>query len=269
MDEKGKRIKNWVLKNGYPFEMKVANLFQKNDFKITQSIYYKDVDTNKNREVDIIAYYNKIVNNVSFSFSFVIECKKSTDKPWLVFKNDKLINPKLNRFKPFATNNASLLFDNIDLVNDRDFYKIFPNINKAGYNVVIAFKESKDVAYSSSNSLLKACNYIKEKFNHSLLKQCNFYIPLIIIEGELYDAYLDSKEEIIFDLVDSSTIMNTKIFNEEDSTIINIASSKNLDSHIKDLKENMDLFFKKFEKEIKDISKSNPISNNAANSFKF
>ena len=258
MDEKEKRIKNWIFKNGYPFEMKVASLFQKKDFKITQSILYKDSDTNKYRELDIIAYYGKLVNGVSFNFSFVIECKKSTDKPWLVFKNDKLINSKLDRFKPIATKNAEILFKNSKVNNNNQFNNLFPNINNAGYNVVIAFRDNKDVAYSSSLSLLKACNYIRDKFNTSNLRQCNFYIPLIVIEGELYDARLSPEEEIDFELVKSSTFMNTKIFNDEDSTTITIASSNKLNFFIDNLKNSIDLFFELYKKEIEEVSLANP-----------
>jgi hypothetical protein len=258
MNEKELSLKKWILKNGYPFEMKVANLFQKKGFKITQSILYKDVDTNKYRELDIIAYYGKVINGVSFNFSFVIECKKSTDKPWLVFKNDKLINSKLDRFKPFATRNAEILFNTTNVNENSQFNNIFPDIHNAGYNVVIAYRDTKDFAYNSSLSLLKACSYIKDKFNNSNLKQSNFYIPLIVIEGELYDAKLNKEDEIDFELVDSSTFMNTKIFNEEDSTTITIASSKKLNNYIDYLKLSIDLFFKEFNDEIEKVSKSNP-----------
>ena len=258
MNEKEKSLKKWILKNGYPFEMKVANLFQKKGFKITQSILYNDIETNKYREIDIISYYGKVINGVSFNFSFVIECKKSTDKPWLVFKNDKLINSKLDRFRPFATRSAEILFNKTNVDENQQFNNMFPDINNAGYNVVIAYRDGKDVAYNSSLSLLKACSYIKDKFNDSLLKQCNFYIPLIVIEGELYDARLNVEEEIDFELVDSSTFMNTKIFNEEDSTTITIASSKNLNYFIDALKHSIDMFFEEYSKEIEEVSKSNP-----------
>ena len=165
MNEKEKSLKNWILKNGYPFEMKVANLFQKKGFKITQSIFYKDIDTNKYRELDILAHYGKLINDVSFNFCFVIECKKSIEKPWIVLKNDKLINSKLERFKPFATRNAKILYDK-SRVNEGDkFNNIFPDLSEAGYNAIIAYKDIKDTAYDSSLSLLKACKQIKDKFN--------------------------------------------------------------------------------------------------------
>ena len=66
MEEKEKRIKNWVLKNGYPFEMKVANLFQKKGFKITQSIHYKDFDTKKYRELALKYHPDKGNNNIEY-----------------------------------------------------------------------------------------------------------------------------------------------------------------------------------------------------------
>lgn len=269
MDEKKNSLKKWIFKNGYPFEMKVASLFQEKGFNLTQSILYKDNDLNKYRELDIIAYYGKLVNGVSFNFSFVIECKKSIDKPWLVFKNDNLINSKLNRFKPFATKNAELLIDNIGKSKDYELNYLFPETNNSGYNVVIAYKDKSDLAYSSSLSLLKACGYIRDKFNKSKLKQCNFYNPLIIIEGDLYDVRFNGSEEVDFDLVDSSSFMNTKILNDEDSSVITIASSKKLDKFIDELKKNIDFFFQKNEKDIEEISLSNPTSNSNVNKFKF
>ena len=81
---------------------------------------------------------------------------------------------------------------------------------------------------------------------------------MIVIERELYDARLNTQEEIDFELVNSSTFMNTKIFNEEDSTTITIASSENLVHFIDDLKQSIKLFFEEFSKEIEDVFKSNP-----------
>jgi hypothetical protein len=266
MDEKEKRIRNWILKNGYPFEMQIARLFQKNGFKISQSVLYRDIDTNKYREIDILAYHNKVVNGVSFSFSFVIECKKSNDKPWIVFKNTDLINNKLNRFKAFATNNAHLLIHKTKA--NKTLKNVFPSLEDAGYNIVIAFKESKDLAYSSTTSLIKACKYIVNKFNKSELKQCNIYIPVIAIEGNLYDAYLDIDGEISFKEVEKSSIMNTKVFDEEEfSNLIRIVSSSNIEKYITLLKTEINEFFKNYDFVLKEISKSNPTNNDYINSI--
>lgn len=99
MNELDKKVEKWILKNGYPFEMKVAQAFKSEGFHVSQSILYKDNDLNKYREIDIIAHTNKLVNGVWINLTYVVECKKSTDKPWVVFKNKDLFNLQSNRYK--------------------------------------------------------------------------------------------------------------------------------------------------------------------------
>lgn len=259
MNELEKKVKTWILKNGYPFEMKVANLFKKSKFKVSQSVLYKDIDTNKLRELDIISYSNIEINNVWFNFTFVVECKKSTDKPWVVFKNDNLNNPQLERYKPFATRNGEILINKAKVLKNKNFELLFPNLHKSGFNLVTSLKESKDLAYSSTTSLLKACKYLTEKFNDSnSVRACNIYIPLIVIEGILFESFLDIKDELILKEVDYSSILNTKVFSEGNSNVITIVSSKNLEEYIEKIKETTILFFKTYEKEIEEVSISNP-----------
>tara|TARA_R110002049_G_scaffold63_6_gene384 strand:+ start:13108 stop:13914 length:807 start_codon:yes stop_codon:yes gene_type:complete len=259
MNELENKVKKWILKNGYPFEMKVANLFKKSNFKVSQSVLYKDEDTGKLRELDVISYSNVEVNKVWFNFTFVIECKKSTDKPWVVFKNDNLHNQQLERYKPFATRNAEILFKKTNALKNNKFELLFPNLLNSGFNLVTSLKESKDLAYSSTTSLLKACKYLTEKFNESTsVRACNIYIPLIIIEGILYESFLDIENELKLIEVDNSSILNTKVFSEGNSNVITIVSSKNLENFIEKIKERTVLFFKTYEKEIEEVSISNP-----------
>lgn len=260
MDEKEKNIKKWILKNGYPFEMKVANLFKKHGFNVSQSILYKDNDTNKYREVDIIVHTNREVNGVWFNLTYVIECKKTTDKPWIVFKNKDLFNLQSNRYKNFGSRNAEILFSKIKqkTESNKNLEFIFPSIIDSGYNIVTAFKDSKDLAYSATNGLLSACEYLVNRSNHSALQFCNMYIPIIAIEGELYESYLNTDGDLTIDNVDNSTIVNTKSFDDNNSSVITITTSNGLDNFINKLKQNNEFFFNSFEGEMKEVSLSNP-----------
>ncbi|WP_343329762.1 hypothetical protein [Polaribacter staleyi] len=260
MNDLENKVKKWILKNGYPFEMKVANFFKKADFKVSQSVLYRDEDSSKLRELDIISYSNTVINNVWFNFTFVVECKKSTDKPWVVFKNDNLHNPQLERYKPFTTRNAEILLNKTKVLKENKFELLFPNLFEAGFNLVTSLGQTKDLAYSSTTSLLKACKYLTEKFNESKSRSCNIYIPLIIIEGILYESFLDKKDDLELIEVDYSSILNTKVFSEGDSNIITIVSSKNLENFIDRVKEDTLLFFKTYKKEIEEVSLSNPTS---------
>ncbi len=259
MNELDKKVKNWILKNGYPFEMRVANLFKKSGFKVSQSILYKDEDTEKLRELDIISYFNTVVNGVWFNFTFVIECKKSTDKPWVVFKNESLHNSQLERYKPFATKNGEILIEKTEVLRNSKFQLLFPNLSDAGFNLVTALKESsKDLAYSSTTSLLKACKYLTDKFNESEVKACNIYIPLIIIEGVLYESFLDVEDELTLREVNYSSILNTKVFSEGNSNVITVISSKKIENYINKVKKTISLFFETYKKELESVSLSNP-----------
>jgi hypothetical protein len=248
MNELEKKVEKWILKNGYPFEMKVAQAFKSEGFHVSQSILYKDNDLNKYREIDIIAHTNKFVNGVWINLTYVVECKKSTDKPWVVFKNKDLFNLQSKRYKILGSKNSDKLISKIpeEKRKDENLKFIFPSISECGYNVVTAFKESKDLAYSASKSLLNACNYLVEKSNNSKLNFCNIYIPIIIIEGILYESFLKNDGTLNLSEVNYSTIANTKSFDESASSILTIASSLELNNFIKELRNNNDTFFDKF-----------------------
>jgi hypothetical protein len=49
------RIKAWLEKQGYPFEMRVAREFKRAGFMVETSTYYKDAEGSKFREIDIVA----------------------------------------------------------------------------------------------------------------------------------------------------------------------------------------------------------------------
>ncbi|MDG1041026.1 MAG: hypothetical protein P8H13_08930 [Polaribacter sp.] len=260
MDEKEKNIKKWILKNGYPFEMKVANLFKKNEFNVSQSILYKDNVTNKYREIDIIAHTSREINGVWFNLTYVIECKKTTDKPWVVFKNKDLFNLQSNRYKNFGSKNAEILFSKIKkkIQSNKNLKFIFPSIIDSGYNIVTAFKDSKDLAYSATNGLLSACEYLVKRSNDSKLQFCNMYIPIIAIEGDLYESYLNPEGELTINSVDSSAIVNTKSFDDNNSSIITITTSNRLNNFVNKLNQNNEFFFNNFVDEMKEISISKP-----------
>ena len=264
MNEKEVNIKKWVLKNGYPFEMEVARSFKNHGFNVSQSILYKDLQTKKYREIDIIAHTNQVIDNVWYNLTYVVECKKTTDKPWVVFKNKDLFNLQSERYRNYGSRNAQVLFSKIkkNLTSNNNLEFIFPLISNSGYNVVTAFNNSKDLAYSATTNLLNSCEYLVDRSNSSKLKFCNMYIPIIAIEGELYESFLNIDGEIIIDKVDNSTIVNTKSFDDNNSSLITIIASNGLNSFINKLKSNNDFFFKSFVKEMNEVSQSDPINKN-------
>jgi Holliday junction resolvase len=79
------KITAWLNEQGYPLEMRVASALQQRGYRVVQSEYFFDPESGDSREIDVVAFKQKKTNGVLFRISLLIECKRSTDKPWILF----------------------------------------------------------------------------------------------------------------------------------------------------------------------------------------
>jgi len=229
MSEIKTKIVDWIKKGGFPFEMKVAKSFIKAGFDVGQSVYYMDVESEKFRETDIIATKSKLINNVWVNIAFVIECKSTTEKPWVVLINDGL-KYYHDELPIFITKNG-LKFLNATKKNEEfksDF--LFRNTRKIGYSLITAFnKEGKEPSYEAIQSLTKACEYFVMESSNKRDYQLNIYLPIIIVEGLLFNATLSENEEIQIEQVDNSEFQITRSFHSFGDANLRIFDYSNLD----------------------------------------
>lgn len=80
-----KQITDWLNKTGFPLEMEAASAFRDAGFDVRQSATYADPQSDKGREIDVLAMDPDLIGIIDISF--VVECKSST-KPWVVFTSD-------------------------------------------------------------------------------------------------------------------------------------------------------------------------------------
>ena len=252
------KIEEWLEKSGFPLELKVAKLFSKAGFGVGQSIFYEDPITEKLRETDILAYRTESINDVWVNLTFVIECKKSLDKPWISFMNDQVMNLTKNESPILATKNGHDLLKEIIKNSNYKSPLIFPDLKKIGYSVIRAFNDGKDMAYSATQTTLSAAEFFISKSNDSDKKFMNFYLPIIVVEGELYEATLGKKENIELKEVSETKISTTKSFADNSSTFISITTMDNLDSFAHNLSKDCDEFYSKYKKELNLITEKYP-----------
>ncbi len=245
------RIKEWLMKGGFPFEMEISNLFLDADFTVAQSVYYKDLDENKYRETDIIAHRCRNINGVFVNLTFVIECKSSLDKPWIVLKNDRLSNSIEEDNRIYYSNKFKLAMSLIkNSKNKSDL--IFKNNTKYGYALVSAFNQGNDKAYESIQTTLKSCEHlVVSTDNSNREKVCNLYFPVIIIKGKLLSASLLPDGELELKNVDNEHLILSRSYHEYNNSVIRIFNDENLSQNILDLKNSCDEFFKKYEVELR------------------
>jgi hypothetical protein len=81
------RIREWLTKEGYPLEMRCAKIFEDLGFSISLGQYYRDPETGKSRELDVVAAIRspKEVNEFEVVLKFLVQCKSSKAKTMVVF----------------------------------------------------------------------------------------------------------------------------------------------------------------------------------------
>ena len=244
------KIKDWLFKGGLPFEMEVANLFLNAGFMVAQSIYYKDPESNKFRETDIIAFKSILVDNIWVNLTFVIECKSSQDKPWILLSNERISNTVSNKREVYHTEGFETIYNKIDRENFKSNL-IFKNTSKYGYSLITALNgQAPDKTYEAVQSVTKSCEYFVKSSNTSSRDICNLYFPVIITKGDFFIGEMVDKD-ISIKHADSGELLISRSFHFKQNISIRVFTEKNLKNNIECLNKECDDFFKYY----KDILK--------------
>lgn len=88
------KVLDWLKKQGYSLEMRVAQTFKQVGFEVSHFENYLDPESNDLREIDVVASIKHQVGEIDISARLFVECKYLR-KPWVIF-----ISPR--RFNPFS-----------------------------------------------------------------------------------------------------------------------------------------------------------------------
>lgn len=189
-------VQNFLDKNGFPFEMKVASEFQQAGFDIHQSVYYADPNTEKPRELDIIAQWSKAVENkIRFNVNFIVECKYART-PWILFSST---TKGLKKGFYYKNNNGKRWINKLE--KTPDFENFFEHSQKYGYGITVTNSEQDDEKVNKDNAFVAIqtlLNFLQSEANASMYSATNvysIYVPIIAIRGKLFEAYLDSNDD--------------------------------------------------------------------------
>ena len=245
MEEK---IKAWLLNSGFPLEMRISNALLKRNFDVAQSVYYQDPESGKYRETDVIATKFKIINGTWIHLTFVIECKRSKDKPWVILKNDKLMN-HLGDMLPLYSTTNTLSF--LNSLNQQQYKSdlLFKKNRSIGYSIQTAFNNGSDRSYEAIQSVTKACEYFSQNINNRKNISA-FYFPIILIEGIIFESQL-LDDEIELKQVNDSEVLVTRSFHKYGNSHIKIFDDSNLNIVAEKLHNLTYNFFEKYDELIK------------------
>jgi hypothetical protein len=206
------KILDWLSKEGYPLEFKVANIFRANGFYTFQGQYVKDFKTETPREIDILAQVSSDVDDSFLRICYVVECKWTENKPWVIFTDqNSQIAPAACIAQSIATKSAeSILWI---LAADKDVQKlsIFRTPNRPGFNGRQAFGSQNDLVFNTLQSIMSSCYSKKREYesNQKNLEDSPSFgvlmIPIIVIEGRLFETFYNNQTKKI-DIVEKDQI---------------------------------------------------------------
>ncbi|HBY74810.1 TPA: hypothetical protein DEG21_02855 [Patescibacteria group bacterium] len=251
-------IKQEINKTGFILEYNISELLEKYHWHVINSRYYLDDITKTHREIDILAYKVKEVENVLYYTSLIISCKKSCENAWLFLtKNIKNTDPNIEIMPVLNwTNIKSLDFMIKNKPPKNEIIKFYQNNDYLNtiYDIkskVFAFQQmkisnskpnnDKDI-YDSIITVIKAFEYEKQRLDNQKGKQAFYNFNLLsVFDGTLLNQNFLIGSAPSISTIDNIKYLNRHIINQKEDFylvhFVNYPSFENLLNHFNKLHE--------------------------------
>jgi hypothetical protein len=193
------KLRDWLSTQGYPLEMLVAQEFQSSGFTVTQAQYYADPESTKQREIDVIAgKEGEWSDYFLLSIQFAISCKNAAKRPWVVFSSHVKYSSGVLE-GAFVPSTAGALFKKrLWGTTDYASLRLLKAPIRRGYSVTEGFTTGVDVPFQAIMSAMKYADSVaaatdlqKETIGDKPVVYASLVCPVVIISGNLFEAYLD------------------------------------------------------------------------------
>ena len=181
------QVLKWLTETGFPLEMSAAAAFRAAGFEVRQSTTYADAQTEKSREIDVLAEDPDFYGFVDLSV--VVECKSST-KPWIVLiANDTLQSHNILRTFGVMSDPARLVLSRTS-VEALEVAPFLRQQGRAGYSLRQAFAKDVDPAYGAAMNLLAACRGVIPEKAWGNWPVLAVVVPVLVVDSPILECEL-------------------------------------------------------------------------------
>jgi hypothetical protein len=190
------KVEGWLREQGYPLEMRTALAFHRRGWFFHHSRRYRDPILDKEREIDLLAFNDDPATDERIHGHFVIECKWTPKKPWVLFTSLRQSLTDIGYFRstPMTTAAASVVEGLVS--KDVSRFPLFTGVEE-GYAIVQAFRDAQavDAAYSAVQAAVNAADFfardMSESGKHSIV-----YVPTVVLDGQLFRCALQENGDV-------------------------------------------------------------------------
>jgi hypothetical protein len=206
-------VLEFLNNEGYPLEMHVAKCFRHAGFQVFQSNIYVDKETGKDREIDVVAYSSRFFGDYLISIRAIIECKYAKF-PWVLLSKEDRLLQKLGMENYYCTdNNGRILLERLAVEPEFMLPPRFMIERRTCYGLTDISTKDSDVKtpYKAVKTLLNSLIYEKDKkADENLL---TIYVPVIVIQGQLFEAFLNEADEIeVHEIKEGQLIYKSNVY---------------------------------------------------------
>jgi hypothetical protein len=150
-----------MYSEGYPTEFRAASLFQRHGFAASQGHYVEGANEELKREIDVLASATIPTEFRFLRISYVVECKWSADKPWIIFTSPtKIMAPSALIAQTISSKLGAAALWIAAGSETLSRLATFSTPKRGGFGGRQAFSKGSDQFYSAVQSVTSnACQY--------------------------------------------------------------------------------------------------------------
>ncbi|MBL8263549.1 MAG: hypothetical protein JNM58_14085 [Xanthomonadaceae bacterium] len=192
------KVGDWLNRQGYPLEFSTAAAFHRAGFRTHQGLYVDDSEST--REIDVVATQDLKSGRSLIRAEFVIECKWSVDKPWVVFasKHSRMAKSACVAQTLGSKAGRTVLWAK---AGDEALHSIgiFDTPVLPGFGGRQAFSDNRDLVFDALKSVVslshsRAVEYDRQASSPS--DHLDFVVmvfPVVVLKGRLFVAKYDEE----------------------------------------------------------------------------
>ena len=194
------KIKKEVEKSGHPVSLKASIILNKKGWYVRNAPRYFNPNLKISREIDIVAQKKSIYVKDAIDV-LIIECKKSKDKPWVFFRQNRFNIDVLSLNVDMAETTEGAIYDWLGKhIFKKHYYYKRPCYTY--YFVANANPDSKagKQIFDATEQVLSALRfYLVQKsnlFSEYRLKPKipTFFYPIIVFDGKMFEVSVEESD---------------------------------------------------------------------------
>lgn len=206
-DDLKKRVHEAVLNTGFPLELRTAYYLKSVQYHVAHNVYFLDRDEQKGREIDLRAlknaFFTKGRTRYAVRHCLLLECKKSASRPWVIFTSPVVsYDQDVSDIQTAGAKDGMWLEPSFEIIRGFEARHPWFSIPNRGRSYFEPFANSPDSNQTIFKALVSVVKALIEVRNSgfgvgSRLRNLAFYYPLVVLEGQLFVARLESSGLVV------------------------------------------------------------------------